>query len=892
MKEEVGEHLNNNKTINDDHKNNNNNILNNRKRTKDITIENDNITFSELLLSKQVIKGLEESGYVRPSPIQLKAIPLGISGTDLIAQAKSGTGKTVVFGVIALEYVLKQSKLLRDQLLLKKKESNNNDDNEDEQQKQQLKKQERIFDLDDDSYCEMMTGVTRKQSVLIIAPTREIAVQIKDVVNTIGRYCTRVRAGAFIGGLGGTGGGSKKNEEIDDTIGHNVSGKQIIVGTPGRIKSMIENLELRTDDIGLMILDEADKLLDASFSKIINWIYTALPAKKQILAFSATYPTALLNILSTYMKSPVQIRLCADTPQLEGITQFYQIVHSNNNNNSSSTTTTNSNTMAYKIFQNKVSSLKLVLQQMSFYQAIIFCNNRIRAEELLRLLNREGWPSSYISGSQSQSVRLQTMSALKQFKLRILISTDLISRGIDIERVNLIVNFDLPRDFETYFHRIGRTGRFGTYGVALTLLSPDDTVEKQFLNDLVQLYNVNIKERRDNDPIPEELYLYQFSTTDEQQSLDQLKEKQQKYLENKQEELELQTFMKNNYKNNNNNSRKFNNYQQNNIQEELEEDDDDEYGYEEELQFIWTYGETENGYPNELERESHLLLNAVRIDPINYKIKFMTKEFGNLPGENKILTNYQPTHPLYYNRELNQLSRSHSIDMATNGCFSHTDCNGTSVLDRFKNHIQDCKLMEFAENIEAGITTGIKANNNWLCEKKDQCPEDNTLESGHRKSIMNPNLNGVGVGYYYSKNDKLNYHHYWTQDFFRTSNCDRVFHGQIHSGFHTFLSGDTNPTFLATFYYAVPPTSAKIIFNGQPNGQDLTLFLGNSSHGVYSYTPSSPPNECIKYRFEFKSSAGTHIYPDTGSLHYTSYSLEGNHDKLENCLSWSNDPVN
>ncbi|KYQ88603.1 putative RNA helicase [Tieghemostelium lacteum] len=469
----------------------------NRKRTNDIKIEN-NITFSELVLSDDIMKAIDEIGYIRPSPIQLKAIPLGISGQDLIAQAKSGTGKTAVFGIIAIEHILKEAKLYQNQNNSRKSLLSNQD----------------LLNLDDETYAEIMSGVPRKQMVLIISPTREIAIQITQVINQLAKYAKRIKAESFIGG-------SREADDVKKLIG-----TQIVVGTPGRIKSLIENLELRTENIKMLILDEADKLLDPSFSKVINWIYTTLPKEKQTLAFSATYPESLLNLLVTYMKNPVQIRLCSDTPSLEGIKQYYQIVGTTSNNGIN----TSLSAQSYDIFRKKVNSCLILLQEVSFYQAIIFCNHKSRAEELSRTLTKEGWPAYYISGDQTQKDRSQTMQALKNFQLRVLVSTDLISRGIDIERVNLVINLDVPKDYETYFHRIGRTGRFGTYGVAISYLSES---EKSFISDLIELYDVQISQRKDHDIIPEEFYNYQLTDEMDQKSLEQLKQQRNDYLLNK-----------------------------------------------------------------------------------------------------------------------------------------------------------------------------------------------------------------------------------------------------------------------------------------------------------------------------------------------------------------------
>ncbi|EFA76013.1 putative RNA helicase [Heterostelium album PN500] len=469
---------------------------NNRQRTKDVTLDESNsVEFSEMMLSQETLDGLKQCGFIKPSPIQVQAIPLALTGRDIIAQAKSGTGKTVVFSVVALETVLK----LRTTPIPKDRQE--------------------LLDMDDESYAAAISGVPRHPVVMILSPTREIAVQSCDVVNQLARSMKYIKAASFIGGL----------REVDDR--HRLSGCQIVVGTPGRIRSLIESLTLRTDDIKLLILDEADKLLDMGFSKDINWLHRALPvSQRQTLALSATYPVSVLNVVKAYMRADVmEVRVGSDTPSLTGITQYYQFVENP--------------AISYQAFKEKIASLLLLLEQLGFYQAIVFVSERQRAEEVCKLLVRRGWPTRYIAGAMEQRERLLVMEELKDFKLRILVSTDLIARGIDIERVNLVVNIDMPRDYETYFHRIGRTGRFGTYGVSVSFISKDSEQDRNFLHELRVRYNVELLERKDNDEIPEHFYTYQLSNSKESESLESLKLKQQQFKQ-KQEEKEQVKLLK------------------------------------------------------------------------------------------------------------------------------------------------------------------------------------------------------------------------------------------------------------------------------------------------------------------------------------------------------------
>ncbi|KTF84482.1 hypothetical protein cypCar_00002139, partial [Cyprinus carpio] len=348
--------------------------LQSRSRTEDVLISG-GVEFSSLLLSKPVLEGLSASGFQRPSPIQLKAIPLGRCGLDLIVQAKSGTGKTCVFTTIALDSLILEN--------------------------------------------------TTTQ-VLVLAPTREIAVQIHAVVMAIGSAMEGLECHVFIGG----------RPVSQDKL--HLKKCHIAIGSPGRIKQLIEMGVLTTSSIRLFVLDEADKLLEddssSSFQEQINWIFSSLPANKQMLALSATYPESLAKYLSRYMREPTFVRLNPTDPGLLGLKQYYKIVPSHS--------------LTHKVFEEK----------------LLFC----RAQHLADILSSKGLPAVCISGGLSQDQRLEAMWKLKQYQCRVLISTDLTSRGIDAEKVNLVINLDVPQDWETYMHRIGRAGRFGTLGVAVT----------------------------------------------------------------------------------------------------------------------------------------------------------------------------------------------------------------------------------------------------------------------------------------------------------------------------------------------------------------------------------------------------------------------------------------
>ncbi|XP_037266327.1 probable ATP-dependent RNA helicase DDX20 isoform X2 [Falco rusticolus] len=390
-----------------------------RFRTRDVLVPGGPSDFGSLLLSAPVLAGLEAAGFHRPSPVQLKAIPLGRCGLDLIVQAKSGTGKTCVFSTIALDAVLLENSATQ---------------------------------------------------ILILAPTREIAVQIHAVITTIGIKMEGLECHVFIGGT------SLNQDKIRLKKCH------IAVGSPGRIKQLIELDYLNTASIRLFILDEADKLLEeGSFQEQINWIYSSLPANKQMLAVSATYPESLANALTRYMRDPTFVRLNPTDPSLIGLKQYYKIV--------------NSHPLPHKTFEEKTQHLHELFSKISFNQALVFSNLHSRAQYLAEILTSRGFPAECISGSMNQNQRLDAMAKLKQFHCRVLISTDLTSRGIDAEKVNLVINLDVPVDWETYMHRIGRAGRFGTLGLSVTYCCRGE--EENMMMKIAQKCNLQLH------PLPE-----------------------------------------------------------------------------------------------------------------------------------------------------------------------------------------------------------------------------------------------------------------------------------------------------------------------------------------------------------------------------------------------------
>ncbi|XP_057373488.1 probable ATP-dependent RNA helicase DDX20 [Daphnia carinata] len=362
-----------------------------KERTEDVDIQ-ENLTFSDMHLSSQVLKGLTKAGYVKPSPIQLDAIPIGKCGIDMVIQSKSGTGKTLVFGIIMLESI--------------------------------------------DLQISTVQG-------LILAPTREIAFQNAHVIYTIGSEFPGLNVQVFIGGL-----------PVETDLAKCKS-CHVAVGTPGRVKQLIEKGALKPKSMRLFILDEADKLMEDSFADDVTWIFSQMPLTKQVLAVSATYPEVLANLVSRYMKKPSFVRLGHQQPTLLGVKQFvFRVAY---------------HPMTQQQAKNKFEILLKMLKVVAFGQCMIFTNLQTRAESLAAQLSSSGHAALSISGSQTQTKRLQTLLKLRQYQCKILVATDLAARGIDAEHIDLVIHMDVPRDAATYLHRVGRAGRFGAAALTCTI---------------------------------------------------------------------------------------------------------------------------------------------------------------------------------------------------------------------------------------------------------------------------------------------------------------------------------------------------------------------------------------------------------------------------------------
>ena len=364
-------------------------------------------TFDEMNLRESLLRGIFAHGFETPSAIQQRAILPVVSGRDTIAQAQSGTGKTATFAVSVLQ------------------------------------------NLDED---------VRACQALILAPTRELARQIRDVTEALAQYMN-VRIHTCVGG-------SARRDDVRALQ----SGAQVVIGTPGRLSDMIERGALRLDKCRMFCLDEADEMLGTGFKDQIYDIFKFLPETVQVALFSATMPSEVLDVTTRFMRDPVKILVKRDELTLEGIRQFYINMEQEDW---------------------KLGTVCDLYETLTITQSIIYCNTRRKVEWLAAEMRARDFTVSAMHGEMEQSERELILREFRDGASRVLIATDLLARGIDVQGVSLVINYDLPGQRENYIHRIGRSGRFGRKGVAINFLTLQD---HKYLQDIEKFYNTVIEE--------------------------------------------------------------------------------------------------------------------------------------------------------------------------------------------------------------------------------------------------------------------------------------------------------------------------------------------------------------------------------------------------------------
>jgi len=299
---------------------------------------------------------------------------------------------------------------------------------------------------------------SRECQALILAPTRELAQQIQKVVSALGEYLL-VRCHSCIGGT-----------RVRDDIAELQKGVHVVVGTPGRVYDMLCRKVLRASSIKVFILDEADEMLSRGFKDQIYDIFTVLPSNAQVGLFSATMPPEALEITQKFMREPIRILVKKDELTLEGIKQFY---------------------ISIEREEWKLETLCDLYETLNITQAVIFCNTRRKVDELTERMRAKEFTVSSTHGDVGQKDRDIILTEFRTGSSRVLITTDLLARGIDVQQVSLVINYDLPRNLENYIHRIGRSGRFGRKGVAINFVTQEDI---RTLRELEQFYNTQIEE--------------------------------------------------------------------------------------------------------------------------------------------------------------------------------------------------------------------------------------------------------------------------------------------------------------------------------------------------------------------------------------------------------------
>ncbi|MFP4187085.1 MAG: DEAD/DEAH box helicase [Acholeplasmataceae bacterium] len=364
------------------------------------------MTFDHLPINKDILKALKDEGYDAPTPIQEQAIPVLLSGKDVLGSAQTGTGKTAAFAVPILQG---------------------------------------------------LSDRPRKEGIkaLILAPTRELAAQIDESFRAYGSHL-KLKTAVIFGGV------SQRPQESAIR-----RGTDILVATPGRLLDLIGQKIIDLAGIEYFVLDEADRMLDMGFIHDVKRILAHIPKKRQTMLFSATLPKEILDLSAMLLKDPVRISVVPVETTLDAITQ-----------------------KLYKVDRaNKVNLLAHILSQPDVRSALVFTRTKHYANRLTKSLNRMGFSCDAIHGNKSQTARTRALADFKRNRTGVLIATDIAARGLDIEGLTHVINFDLPEVPETYIHRIGRTGRAGFTGTSISFQTPE---EAKYLRDIERHINMKI----------------------------------------------------------------------------------------------------------------------------------------------------------------------------------------------------------------------------------------------------------------------------------------------------------------------------------------------------------------------------------------------------------------
>lgn len=384
-----------------------------------MTSKNTPTSFSELELAPAVLKAIQEVGYEQPSPIQQASIPVLLTGRDIIGQAQTGTGKTAAFALPLLSKI----------------------------------------DPKD-----------RTTQVLVLAPTRELALQVAEACQTYAKHMDQFTILPIYGG-----------QRYDTQLRQLKRGAQVVVGTPGRVMDHIRRGTLKLDNLKALVLDEADEMLRMGFIDDVEWILGHTPEERQIALFSATMPNQIRKVAEKHLNNPEHIKIETKTSTAKTISQRYWFVSG----------------------LHKLDALTRILETEEFDGMIIFVRTKTATMELAEKLNARGFRADALNGDIAQNTREKIVDKLKRGKIDVLLATDVAARGLDVERISHVINYDIPYDTESYIHRIGRTGRAGREGNAILFVAHR---EKRMLKAI---------ERATNQPI-EEMHLPTVADINEQ----------------------------------------------------------------------------------------------------------------------------------------------------------------------------------------------------------------------------------------------------------------------------------------------------------------------------------------------------------------------------------------
>ena len=383
------------------------------------------MTFQELNLLPQLLKAVHEMDYAEPSPIQAAAIPPVLAGRDLIGCAQTGTGKTAAFAIPILQYLDRQ-----------------------------LKKDRR-------------PAAKRPIRALVLTPTRELALQIKENFDLYGKYLP-IRNTVIFGGVG-------QGPQVEALQ----KGVDVLTATPGRLNDLCSQGHIDLSRMEIFVLDEADRMLDMGFIHDVRKVIARLPEKRQTLLFSATMPQEIAELSRTILIDPVRVEVAPQSSTVDAIEQ-----------------------RLYKVDKgNKKFLLQHVLQEPSLDSVLVFTNTKHGADRVVKELGRAGIPAMAIHGNKGQTARIRALDSFKSGEIRVLVATDIAARGIDVNDLAAVVNYELPNVPETYVHRIGRTGRAGRSGIAISFCNYD---ELAYLKDIEKLIRKKIPVVEDH-PWPMEI---------------------------------------------------------------------------------------------------------------------------------------------------------------------------------------------------------------------------------------------------------------------------------------------------------------------------------------------------------------------------------------------------